>query len=525
MGKIDLPKRILPGGTTPGVRDDPSQVRRLARQEQQAIAATTGAITNIAGIVSDLHFQAEQSRIRQETIDGKAKYQADMDQMMIDNGRSNDLEVLSTWPDRTREESNKILERLESENTYAGRTKKELRLWAKGEANRYFRNASLDSIQLIAANERKALPATLKFYSRDENRAGFEAHLDEMDTQLFPAEKEIQLTLFDKQVALNDVDRLMEFGDFDVAREYVDGNLGHIVDDEYKKDLQRHIDAGEAAQHRKNNEELRLRKEQTYSSMLSDVWDGVLTSEKAISAAVRQGFITAASGRTLRSEMLSKDRPTESDYESMANVEEALLDMRTGLKSVTEVLDVIALNSKGLSSVDGRGYVKEAFATKVSADSEWDREATTYIEDQILNVSSITGIKFGTGEQKTLVAQAKVKYAEAKRQAQRDKKPLRGEELLALAHKIVMPFREKIKPLMKGESIPAEIELERIRGKVTSDFFGIDRIAIGMAHTKEQVSQIRKPKSVQEFEDVFRNIPTEEGRRQYYKKWASEMYK
>lgn len=523
MGAIKLPQSAMPGGPTPGVRDEPSQARRLGRQEQQAIGAVTGAALQITDVVSDLQFKALQSRIRQETIEGKTAYQQYMDQMMIEQSKSGDLDTLGKWPDKARTESKKFLSKFAGDKRYTEASKSEMALWASDQENKYYKEAALESIRLIGENERRALPATLEFYANDDDKAGFSGYLDEMSKQLLPAEKDQQLALFDQRVAITDVDRILDVEDYDYARRYVNQSLSHIPDEDFKQMLDDHIDASEAAKARKNASVLKLKREETYSTLLADHWDGVLASPQVITDALRQGLITPEAARTLRNEMLTKARPTESNFEDMAAVEEALLDLRSNIGDVGDVLNTITLHAGGLSSTDGRAYVKEAFATQVSADSSWDTEANSYIEQQILNVATMTGIMYGSGEQKAMVAQAKVKYSEAKKAAIRDGKPLHGEELLALAHKVMLPFRTKAKPLIEGGTIPSEIELEKDKRRLSGNIFGIDRTALGMSHTKEQMG--RKPKSKEEFESNFRSIEDASVRKAYYAKWAKEVYK
>ena len=526
MGAIQLPQSVMPGGPTPGVRDDPSMARELGARKQQAISSTVGAVLQITDVVGNLQYKAMQSRIRQETIEGKTAYQQYMDQMMIDNAKSGNLEVLAKWPDKAREESKKFMAAFDGDAKYTEATKNELTLWSKDQENRYYKEAALSSMQRIGENERKALPAALEFFANDDgNKIDFADHLTDLvnSGHLLPAEKDQQLDLFDQKVAINDVDLILDAGQYKEARIFVDIALDHIQDVEFKRMLKSHVNASEAAQARKDASALKIRQEQTYSTLLADHWDGVLASPQVITDAVRQGLITPEAARTLKSEMLTKSRPTESNPEDMAAVEEALLDLRDGVGGVGDVLDTITIHSGGLSSTDGRAYVKEAFATKVSADSEWDKLAHADIKDMILDVSTMTGILYGSAEQKAVVSQAIVKYAEAKRSARADGKILSGPELLKLAREIVIPFRSRLKPLVKGgEKIP-EIELTKRKERISGHAFGIDRVALGMAHDKPQSSQ--KPKTKEEFESNFRSIADQSARKAYYEKWASEVYK
>jgi polyhydroxyalkanoate synthesis regulator phasin len=497
--------------------------RELGARKQQAISSTVGAVLQITDVVGNLQYKAMQSRIRQETIEGKTAYQQYMDQMMIDNSKSGDLEVLAKWPDKAREESKKFMASFTGEKKYTEATKNEMALWSKDQENSYYKEAALSSMKRIGENERKALPATLEFFANDDDKMGFMDYLTDMQEQLLPAEKDIQLSLFDQKVAISDVDRILDVGDYEYARRFIDQSLGHIEDSSFKEMLVQHVDATEAAESRKNATVMRLKQEQVYSTLLADQWDGVLASPQVITDAVRQGLITPEAARTLKSEMLTKSRPTESNPEDMAAVEEALLDLRDGVGGVGDVLDTITIHSGGLSSTDGRAYVKEAFATKVSADSEWDKLAHADIKDMILDVSTMTGILYGSAEQKAMVSQAIVKYAEAKRSARADGKILSGPELLKLAREIVIPFRSRLKPLVKGgEKIP-EIELTKRKERISGHAFGIDRVALGMAHDKPQSSQ--KPKTKEEFESNFRSIADQSARKAYYEKWASEVYK
>lgn len=172
---------------------------------------------------------------------------------------------------------------------------------------------------------------------------------------------------------------------------------------------------------------------------------------------------------------------------------------------------------KGLTTDDYKEFmgIKKSNET-VSSSTFWKREAWDYIEKQILDVASMTGILYGSGEQLALAAQAHMAFEKAIQDAVEEKKPLKGRELLKLAHEIMLPFRKQVKPLLPGGKLPETL------GPAPEDKTNLLR------RSEEGtliIDSMTKPKSAEEFLIVYKAIPDKEARRRYYEKWANEVYK
>lgn len=182
-----------------------------------------------------------------------------------------------------------------------------------------------------------------------------------------------------------------------------------------------------------------------------------------------------------------------------------------------------SLVGKGLTTDDYKEFmgIKESNET-VSSNTFWKSEAWNYIERQILEVSTLTGILHGSGEQFALSAQAHIAFEKALGDAVKEKKPIKGSAILELAHEIMLPFRKRIKPLMPGEKLP-----ETLDGRKVSPEYKPPLIPPTKPKTtiENVVDTYPKPKTVEEFENTFRHISDKTQRKLYYDKWADEVYK
>jgi type III secretion system FlhB-like substrate exporter len=217
---------------------------------------------------------------------------------------------------------------------------------------------------------------------------------------------------------------------------------------------------------------------------MADYWDGVLTNPQIVTDALREGLIT-----------------TEA-----AKIEESLLRLRQDLIDPEETYSVLMARSALLSNTDGKRYIIEIAKTEEDLNAFWDRRSFDYIERQILSVDSLGNLT-GNVEERAVAAQAIIVYSEAKRQAAAEGKALKGEELLALAHKIMIPFRKQVKsplvitsPLLAA-NIPERLRVTpRPRRRFPPFFTAIDRTALGLQPRRRN----RAPRTEADFTATYR---------------------
>lgn len=220
---------------------------------------------------------------------------------------------------------------------------------------------------------------------------------------------------------------------------------------------------------------LQVMREQTMAKMLADIWDNTLTDPQVITAALRAGHLDDTDAKYLRNAVMNP-KPPETTSKALIAIRYAINGMTEGTETRESALKKVIQYSSQLSPVDGKAFVKEIFAELDTQNAFWNRQAHEYMERQIMEVATSTGILWGSGEQLALSANALLAYDLAKKEAAITKKPLKGRELLELAHEVMLPFRQEIKPLVPGEEIPSK--LTGIAPKRTISAVQRSRIAI-----------------------------------------------
>ena len=262
-------------------------------------------------------------------------------------------------------------------------------------------------------------------------------------------------------------------------------------------------------------------REQTMSKMLADVWDGKLTDPQAVTEALRLGYLDDTDAKYLRDAIMNPE-PPKTTNDALIAVRYVIDGIAQGTETRESALKKVIEYNKQLSPTDGKAFIKEIFGEHDTKNAFWNRQAQEYMEKQIMEVASLTGILYGSGEQLALSAQALISYDEAKKAAIAEGKPLNGRELLELAHQVMLPFREKVKPLMGGEKMP-----ETLAGRKVGAGQKPPEIPepIKKQEKKDVVGSYPKPKTIEEFENTFRHISDKSQRKLYYDKWADEVYK
>lgn len=318
----------------------------------------------------------------------------------------------------------------------------------------YFRASTLAAVNThVLAGEAAAAKSAL---IRGRDSGYFSAEEIEKKLQNIDVETDLNLGLQSLQVA---PERFL--------KEIEDKDFLPNLDTELRLRLKNQAKAVMAQGQREQAAQLKEMRERTMSTMLTDVWDGKLTDLQAVTDAFRAGYLDDTDAKYLHNAIMSPDPPE--------NTNEALIAVRYAIDGigVTETresaLKVVTQYVKQLDPDTGKAFIKEIFGEHDTKNAFWNRQAQEYMERQIMEVASLTGILYGSGEQLALSAQALMSYDEAKKAAITEEKPLNGRELLVLAHEIMLPFRKQVKPLMEGEKLPRTIEQEpKIKPKTLS---------------------------------------------------------
>lgn len=524
MARITLTgRRVIPTGRV-GEQELPPG---FGQQKYRAQERLGGVLQQLGGEFVSMAARIRDAQARNELAQSQINYEREMDQHLIDQEKNPDI---ASWTLNTTKRHDEIVSQISTQKMLP-KAKKQFGLWAQAQENRVHFRVATRSNTLLAENERNGLQLEMETSAIHGRRDDFEQHLDAMvkDKNLLTSEREDWLAKFDDEVTIKHTLALIEAEEYELAKQFIASE----EDPQLRTQLSASLKGAKAAKGRENAAALREMKEQTYSTLLADYWDGALTNPQIVTDAVREGLLTPEAGKSLRKALLETEGSVHSSFTAVAGVEESLLKHREGLIDREEVLQTITSNASQLSPTDGKSFIKEAFGTQDTTNSRWDREAWDYIESQILSVSSMTGIMYGSGEQRALSAQAHIKYSEAKRQAAADGKPIQGEELLALAHKIMLPFRQQIKPLLpvspgEGE-LPGRLEVTPFRRPSRFRSLDLRRGSFRRTSAGTRVSKIpataKVPKSVEEFEATLKRISTLEKRRAYYNKWARKVYK
>jgi len=211
----------------------------------------------------------------------------------------------------------------------------------------------------------------------------------------------------------------------------------------------RYIEAQTATAKREAAEQYKLLQEQTYATMLADIWDNKLTDVNVITKAMRpdaQGrqLISTAAGTTLRKVLLTPE-PIELDLRKLEVVEDAIIDIETGAKTRTQALDVLYINSDGIDKTTGKSLMQKISDAYLKSQGESKRESKSIMEELVRDRDPLTG--FWTDDERQILG-----YAEASQmlelaieEAAKAGKPLERRDILIKAVQIGRQIKRKIK--------------------------------------------------------------------------------
>ena len=510
MAKVTLSGRsVVPTGS---IGDVPLP-GGFGQQKARALSRLGQTLESIGGDFATLERSVQAANDRRELSQAQIDYNSAMGQHLLDQEKNPNF---NDWIADTTRQHDTIVSGIVGKKM-TKRSKEDFGLWAQAQENSVHFKVATRSSKLIAEDERNGLQAQMESTALAGQAATFNQHLDEMveANNLLPSERVDWQNKFERQTIINQVGNLLDIEEFDLAKEVIE----LIEDVELKRQMKTRLNGAVAAGKREKADSLRAAKEQMHATLLADYWDGALTNPQIVTDALREGLLTPEAAKGLNKALTDTTSRTTSDLVAVKEVEESLLKLRQGLIDKSDAYSTLMTRAGLLTNTDGKGYIKEISKTAEDVNSTWDRRAFDYIETQILNVSSLTGIKFGTGEQQALTAQAIIKYSEAKRAAEAKGKPLEGEELLALAHQIMIPFRQQIKPLLLSDigegELPGKLRVRprprrRRRVKITEAF-------LRDIHS-QNILDLIVPETEADFVATFNAIINKDERKAFYEK-------
>lgn len=551
MAKIVLPGRQqTPSGAPREVRVP----QDFGQQQSTALGRLAAALQSVGGDFADIAEKAQLAQDRSDLAQAQIDYEGAIDKHLIDQEKDPDI---PSWMEKTRTRHDEIVADLNL-RTMSTRTKDQFNLWAQSQENNLFFKTATRSASLMAQNERKGLQIEMENAANHGRREDFKEHLDNMvaDNNLLSSEREEFLKNYDNKVVVNRVLALSEAKEFDLADEVI----ANEEDPEFRRQLRSIVQGAKAAQDREQAANLKIAREQAYNESLINLWEGTL-GINTVKDLMRDGLITPEAGKFLQDALKNPVPPTTSNEATIA-VMRAINDIGDNSGTIEDALEIVSEFSGQIHPTDGKQFIKDIFGEPDTVNVKWDKEAWDYIEKQILNVSSMTGILFGSGEQIALSAQAHIAYADAVKRAKSEGKPIQGSDLLKLAHVIMYPFRSQVKPLFSGEegegalpatlNMPSAEETQKIKKQkdkqdiaeqkeVTRSLrtsrmhpvLGREDLqlrpelrdpSVKVRSDKPQVDISIEPKTRKEFQQTFNKIFDPKLRREYFDRWSDKEF-
>lgn len=272
----------------------------------------------------------------------------------------------------------------------------------------------------------------------------YRPYLTSTEEQGFRSDIDKSVDAFQIQLAI-DIDPEASFGLIDKAKEF----------DEAEKNALR-SQARSAIARREREEKVRLQeaREDTMKTLLANVWDNKLKDPNVVTRLMEAGYLDVADAKHLRETMLNPDPPktTNEAYIAMMYAKDGIAQ---GTETRESALKQAIEWSSQLSPTDGKAFIDDIFGEHDTMNAFWNRESQAYMEKQILEVATMSGILYGSGEQQAMSAKALLAFDTAKKEAAAKGDPLTGRDLLLKAHEVMLPFRDK--PLIEGEDFPSTL--------------------------------------------------------------------
>jgi hypothetical protein len=223
------------------------------------------------------------------------------------------------------------------------------------------------------------------------------------------------------------------------------------LDQEQKNQLKNRVDAEIARRERERKLKLQEDREDTYRTVLTNIWNGNLKDPQIVTALTEAGLMDIEDAKSARKTLLNPEPPktTNEAYIAMMYAKDGIA---LGTHTREDALKELTRRSNELSPTDGKGFIDDIFGEHDSTNAFWNREAQAYMEKQILEVATMSGILYGSGGQQAMSAKALLAFDQAKKEAAAKGEPIEGRDLLIKAHEVMIPFRQK--PIIKGENIP-----------------------------------------------------------------------
>ncbi len=257
---------------------------------------------------------------------------------------------------------------------------------------------------------------------------------DEWAARLAQKKETYSLFLNTHDLEFLEIEALKNSELFDKAEEVL-AQSKMLTQDEIGK-LKSSIRTSKKALKIQQDEELKLKQNETAKEMLLSLWDNTLT-EPAIKLATASNLLTYERAKDLREALVN---PKTFDLSAYSQVKASINSYKRGAINFNDALDSIIKNSRLLGN-KGATLINELYAEPIKSEADWEKEAIDYIEGQILERDLLTGILYGTPVQQTKALEARLAFDVALEKAERDGKPITSRDKLILAHDIMLSYR------------------------------------------------------------------------------------
>lgn len=520
----DIPiSRVAPSGratTTGPSRYAGWDMQRAARGKEIARATVGRGIQQIGAGIGAIGEKLHRQLVGDQSLTAGVEYETGLQKFLVDVDNTKHVkDGIPQW-DKILEQGNirnkQLIEGISKD--LVPEAKEAFLLYAqKRKLN--FDKTLYGKIQGIRGNYiNEIFPLSMMRFARSGDTDAANTFLNQLKKYYFPKSQWQELDKeFDKNVVLGAIgNRLPDAHIERLIRE------SDSLTQEEKNSLRLSAKAAIASRQRYQAIQLKVDREKTMSTLTVNYWDGKLKDPQIVTEFLRAGHIDRADAEHLRNAIMNPD-PPETTYEALITGRYAIdgiaLDTETRESALKKVIEY----TQQLSPTDGKAFIKEIFGEHDTKNAFWNRQAQGYMEKQIMEVASLTGILYGSGEQLALSAQALMAYDKAKKTAAAKGKPLEGKELLELAHEIMLPFRAKVKPLLEGEELPESlVPIWRLKLRQATRKHGQEQLKKAKEAMKP-INSMRKPESVEEFISIYKSIPDRDKRGRYYRKWYKEF--
>lgn len=216
------------------------------------------------------------------------------------------------------------------------------------------------------------------------------------------------------------------------------------LDQEQKNNLKNKVDAEIARRERERKLKLQEDREDTYRTIITNIWEGKLKDPQIVTALTEAGLIDIEDAKYARNLMLNPD-PPEHKLTAEADVRQAIENIGTNSGTKQDAISVLYSNVQNLDPEKGASLLNSIFAAHDKNIAEIQRESRDIMEELIRDKDPLSGL-FTDDERQILAhSEAYLMLDEEVKKAAQEEKPLTRRETLIKATQIGRQMKKKIK--------------------------------------------------------------------------------